>query len=91
MPICSSAMIYISNIYERNTFLGTGIGRSDTDVFLFEADIVVDKSELTGSGYPNATSNRKKRAVIRNTGRNLWGRTIYYILDRSLGGKFCTN
>ncbi|XP_028403636.1 zinc metalloproteinase nas-6-like isoform X2 [Dendronephthya gigantea] len=62
---------------------GSGIGRSDENVFLFEGDIEVDKTELTKSGYPNSSS-RKKRAVIRNNGRNLWGSIIYYVLDRSL-------
>ncbi|CAB4001511.1 zinc metallo ase nas-6-like, partial [Paramuricea clavata] len=62
---------------------GSGLGRSDTNVFLFEGDIMLN-NETANTGSQG--TGRGKRAVIRDRRRNLWPRNINYVLDRGLRG-----
>lgn len=64
------------------TFLGSGVGRSDENVFLFEGDIEMNKSEAINIVQGNGAS-RQRRAVI-GTRNKLWPRRVPYAIDGSL-------
>jgi hypothetical protein len=64
-------------------FLGSGIGRSDENVFLFEGDIEMNKTNAIEI-IQNKGPSRGKRAVIRTRGQNLWPRNVPYAIDGSL-------
>lgn len=66
---------------------GSGVGRSDMNVFLYEGDIQMDKSEainiIQGRKVSQGTSRGKRAVMKKNTGR-LWPKNIPYAISRSL-------
>jgi hypothetical protein len=58
------------------------VGRSDENVFLFEGDIEMNKSEAINIVQGNGAS-RQRRAVI-GTRNKLWPRRVPYAIDGSL-------
>lgn len=63
-------------------FSGSGIGRSDDHVFLFEGDIGMNKSEAINI-IQHSQTGRGRRAVIRSR-NNLWPKNVPYAIDGSL-------
>ena len=65
------------------SFLGSGIRRSDDQVFLVEGDIQMNRDDVENM-VQNDGKSRQIRAAIINNGRNLWSPNIPYAIASSL-------
>ena len=63
--------------------LGGGVARSDDNVFLFEGDISMNKSEAIK--IVQGSSAERRRRAVGNTGSiRLWPKNVPYAISRSL-------